>query len=135
MKISLQQLSRLNDLLDGKDNESFQLFEAMKDFVKGISVIDEEGRYSQVNPFYAHTCGYTPEEMKGMKWENTVDESSMGEARKLWSDMITHDKAETILTGKRKDGSSFKKRVVLYLKRDCSGKHNGHFCFMQEADK
>jgi PAS domain S-box-containing protein len=132
--LSLKELSKLGDVLDEQDNESLQLLEAMKDFVKGISVIDEEGRYKQANPLYASICGYIPDEMRGMKWENTVDASSIDEAHKLWQDMVANNKSETILTGKKKDGTLFKKRVILYLKRDRNGKHNGHFCFMNELD-
>lgn len=132
--LSLRELSKLSELLDERDYESAQLLEAMKDFVKGISVVDENGCYKQVNPLYASICGYTPEEMKGMKWGDTVDRSSMVEAHKLWQDMLIEDKSETVLTGKRKDGSLFKKRVAIYLKRDRNGKYNGHFCFMNEVD-
>ncbi len=132
--ISLKELSKLSDVLDEQDHESLQLLVAMKDFVKGISIIDEDGRYRQVNPYYAEACGYAPDEMKGMKWENTVDETSMSEARKLWDDMVRNNRAETTLVGKRKDGVLFTKKVILYLKRDRNGKHNGHFCFMYKID-
>lgn len=105
---------------------------ALENAVEGISQLDPVGRYVSVNPAYASTVGYPPEEMIGMSWEPTVHPDDQGKMAAAYQAMLNTGRVEVEAKGVRKDGSVFYKQVVMVKALSPSGAFVGHHCFMKD---
>ncbi|WP_413161064.1 PAS domain S-box protein [Capilliphycus salinus ALCB114379] len=109
-----------------------ELTNAMQNAVEGISRLDPQGRYITVNRAYAHLCGYEPEELVGVEWQNTVHPDEIERLNKAYQQMLKTGKVEVETRGVRKDGSYFDKQVTMISAYDERGEFNGHHCFMKD---
>lgn len=101
--------------------------------LEGISSIDVDGRYYQVNSAYAAMLGYTREEMAGMNWKQVIhrdDHAAMREARDR---MLQDDKAELEARGLRKDGTLMYARVSMIKAWDADKNFTGYYQFMKDV--
>ncbi|NJS11769.1 MAG: PAS domain S-box protein [Microcoleus sp. CSU_2_2] len=122
------------DISDRKqaEKELRDLTTAMQNAVEGISRLDIEGRYLNVNRAYAHKCGYEPKEMIGMEWPIIVHPDDVEMLVLAYQEMLTSGKVEAEARGVRKDGSFFYKQVTMVKACDEQGIFNGHHCFMKD---
>ena len=122
------------DIRDRKqaEKELRELTAAMQNAVEGISRLDIEGRYVNVNRAYAHKCGYKPEEMIGMEWSMTVHPDDIEMLILAYQEMLTLGKVEVEARGVRKNGSFFYKQVTMVKACDEQGTFNGHHCFLKD---
>ncbi|MCW6049065.1 PAS domain S-box protein [Lyngbya sp. CCAP 1446/10] len=122
------------DISDRKqaEKELRDLTAAMQNAVEGISRVDIEGRYVNVNRAYAHRCGYKPEEMIGMEWQLTVHPGDVEMLLCAYQEMLTSGKVEVEARGVRKNGSFFYKQVTMVKAWDAQGIFNGNHCFMKD---
>ncbi|MEG4802488.1 PAS domain S-box protein [Microcoleus sp. ARI1-B5] len=105
---------------------------ALQNAVEGISRLDIEGRYVNVNRAYAHTCGYEPEEMVGMEWPLTVHPGDVEMLICAYQEMLISGQVEVEARGVRKNGSFFYKQITMVKACDAQGIFNGHHCFMKD---
>lgn len=95
--------------------------------VEGISRLDDQGRYVSVNAQYASAIGYRPDELIGQSWEVTVHPGDREAVQTAFDRMLATGRGETELRGLRKDGTVFRKQVVIVK----PGKGvPGHYCLM-----
>jgi PAS domain S-box-containing protein len=122
------------DISDRKkaEKELRDLTAAMQNAVEGISRLDLEGRYVNINRAYSHKCGYEPEEMIGMEWPITVHPDDFEMLVLAYQEMLISGKVEAEARGVRKDGSLFYKQVTMVKACDEQGIFNGHHCFMKD---
>ncbi|MEG4321988.1 MULTISPECIES: PAS domain S-box protein [unclassified Microcoleus] len=122
------------DISDRKqaEKELRDLTTALQNAVEGISRLDIEGRYINVNRAYAHTCGYEPEEMVGMEWPLTVHPSDIEMLISAYEEMLISDKVDVEARGVRKNGTFFYKQITMVKACDAQGTFNGHHCFMKD---
>jgi PAS domain S-box-containing protein len=122
------------DISDRKqaEKELRNLTTAMQNAVEGISRLDIEGRYVNINRAYAHKCGYEPEELLGMEWPITVHPDDIEMLILAYQEMLISGKVEAEARGVRKDGSFFYKQVTMVTAYDEQGIFNGHHCFMKD---
>ena len=122
------------DISDRKqaEKELRDLTTAMQNAVEGISRLDIEGRYLNMNRAYAHKCGYEPEEMIGLEWPITVHPDDVEMLMLAYQEMLTSGKVEVEARGVRKNGSFFYKQLTMVKACDEQGTFNGHHCFMKD---
>ena len=122
------------DISDRKqaEKELRDLTTAMQNAVEGISRLDIEGRYVNVNRAYAHKCGYKPQEMIGLEWPITVHPDDVEMLILAYQEMLTSGKVEVEARGVRKNGSFFYKQLTMVKACDEQGTFNGHHCFMKD---
>ncbi len=122
------------DIRDRKqaEKELRDLTNAMQNAVEGISRLDIEGRYLNINRAYAHKCGYEPEEMLGLQWPITVHPDDVEMMISAYQEMLISGKVEVEARGFRKDGSFFYKQLTMIKACDEQGIFNGHHCFMKD---
>jgi len=122
------------DISDRKqaEKELRDLTAAMQNAVEGISRLDIEGRYVNVNRAYAHKCGYKPQEMLGREWPITVHPNDVEMLILAYQEMLTSGKVEVEARGVRKNGSFFYKQLTMVKACDEQGTFNGHHCFMKD---
>ncbi len=122
------------DISDRKqaEKELRDLTAAMQNAVEGISRIDIEGRYVNINRAYAHKCGYEPEEMIGMEWQITVHPDDVEMLIVAYHEMLISGKVEVEARGIQKNGLFFYKQVTMVTAWDEQGIFNGHHCFMKD---
>ncbi len=112
-----------------------ELTNAMQNAVEGISRLNPQGRYISVNRSYAHTCGYEPEELVGVEWQNTVHPNEISRLNQAYQQMLITGKVEVETRGVRKDGSYFYKQVTMISAYDEQGQFSGHHCFMKDISE
>ncbi|MEG4806435.1 PAS domain S-box protein [Microcoleus sp. F8-D3] len=122
------------DISDRKqaEKELRDLTAAMQNAMEGISRLDLEGRYVNVNRAYAQRCGYEPEEMLGLQWQLTVHPGDIEMMLSAYQEMVISGKVEVETRGVRKNGSFFYKQVTMVKACDEQGIFNGHHCFMKD---
>ncbi len=122
------------DISDRKqaEKELRDLTAAMQNAMEGISRLDIEGRYVNVNRAYAHRCGYEPEEMFGLQWQLTVHPGDIEMMLSAYQEMIISGKVEVEARGVRKNGSFFYNQLTMVKAWDAQGIFNGHHCFMKD---
>ena len=98
---------------------------ALAHAMPGISRLDPEGRYVNVNEAYARMIGYEASEMIGMDWALTVHPDDRGNAITAYHRMVSEGKAEFEARAVRKDGSVFHKHVLMVKGIDKEGKLTG----------
>ena len=127
-------LSIGHDISDRKqaEKELRDLTTAMQNAVEGISRLDIEGRYLNMNRAYANKCGYEPEEMIGLEWPITVHPDDVEMLMLAYQEMLSSGKVEVEARGVRKNGSFFYKQVTMVKACDEQGTFNGHHCFMKD---
>ncbi|BAZ18076.1 PAS/PAC sensor hybrid histidine kinase [Calothrix sp. NIES-4071] len=105
---------------------------ALESAVEGISQLDTSSRYIKVNPAYATMLGYQPEELIGMKWQQTLYPEDQEKLIAAYHQMLTNGKAEIEARAVRKDGSVFDKQVVMVKAHNPQQEFIGHYCFMKD---
>ncbi len=122
------------DIRDRKqaEKELRDLTTAMQNAVEGISRLDIEGRYLNMNRAYANKCGYEPEEMIGLEWPITVHPDDVEMLMLAYQEMLSSGKVEVEARGLRKNGSFFYKQLTMVTACDEQGIFNGHHCFMKD---
>ncbi len=122
------------DISDRKqaEKELRDLTAALQNAVEGISRLDIEGRYVNINRAYANKCGYEPAEMIGMEWQITVHPDDIDMLILAYQEMLTLGKVEVEARGVQKNGSFFYKQITMVKACDEQGIFNGHHCFMKD---
>ena len=101
----------------------------------GISLLDKEGRYLQINETYATLLGHSPEELLGRSWKLTVHPDDHATALTAFEVMWAIGKGEFEARAVRKDGSIFYKHVVMVKGVTIAGGHEGYHCFMRDISE
>ncbi|AFZ56688.1 PAS domain S-box protein [Anabaena cylindrica FACHB-243] len=132
-------LEQLNQELEIKVEERTAALQemntAMQNAVEGISRLDTQGYYSSINPSYAHTCGYEPDEMIGMMWQQTVHPEDIAYMEAAYYQMLKMGKVEAEARGIRKDGTVFYKQVTMISTYNKQGEFIGNHCFMKDVSE
>ncbi|WP_435062101.1 PAS domain S-box protein [Halobaculum sp. EA56] len=98
---------------------------------EGISVIDEDGRYAEMNEAYADCYGAEPEELIGEPWTTTVpDEEAERLNEEVFPDLAGEETWVGDSVGRRADGSTYPK--VLSLAPLETG---GHVCVVRDVSE
>jgi diguanylate cyclase (GGDEF)-like protein/PAS domain S-box-containing protein len=100
---------------------------------EGISQLDTQGRYINVNHTYASIVGYQPEEMIGMEWQPSVHPEDLEKMMAAYQHMLNHGKVEVEARGLRRDGSVFYKQIMMLAAHDDREQFIGHYCFMNDT--
>jgi PAS domain S-box-containing protein len=129
---TLDLLKRMSDSIILKEHETLQLKNVLLNLIGGVSIIDLDGVYLEVNDKYANTCGYTVDELVGNEWVKTVFDEDIEIAKQCYYDMIDNGMSELMFRGVKKNGEVFNKEIILVSKYDINGNLNGHYCFMKE---
>ena len=98
----------------------------------GISLLDKEGRYLQINETYATLLGHSPEELLGRSWKLTVHPDDHATALTAFEAMWATGKGEFEAKAVRKDGSIFYKHVVMVKGETKVGGQESYHCFMSD---
>ena len=106
---------------------------ALSNAMPGISRLDTEGTYLELNDAYASMLGYQGAEMIGTNWERTVHEEDIADALEAYRVMVRTGKGEFEARAIRSDGSIFFKQVLMVRIDDDSGRHVAHHCFMRDV--
>ncbi len=109
-----------------------RLSNALSHAMEGISLLDLQGHYVQINHAYADPLGYSPEEMIGMHWQRTVHPDDLDAMQRAYQQMLRDGKVEVDARGIRRDGSIFYKQLVMVTTYDPSQQPIGHYCFMKD---
>jgi len=130
-------VSTFADITERKDSEIQlrKMSTALSHSVEGISQLDEQGHYLSVNEAYAHMIGYTPDEMLGMDWHQTVHPHDLEEVIAAYHRMLQHGKVEVEARGVRKDGSVFYKELSMVAAYNDQHELTGHYCFMKDISE
>ncbi len=112
--------------------ELHEMDAAMANALSGMSKINPEGRYVYVNHAYADTTGYTPEELLGCDWQQTVHPDELARMAAAYEQMQQDGRVEIETKGIRKDGSMFHKQVVMIASYDSQHRLLAHYCFMKD---
>jgi len=105
---------------------------ALTQAMPGISRVDLEGRYLEVNQPYATMLGYDSFELLGVIWESTVHPEDLHIARDAYARLLEKGKSEFECRAVRKDGSIFFKQVLMVRSQPSVGGFFGHHCFMRD---
>ncbi|WP_298868782.1 PAS domain S-box protein [uncultured Gimesia sp.] len=108
---------------------------ALSNAMPGISRLNIDGRYVEVNDDYAKALGYEPHELIGGPWNPTVHPDDMTDAIQAYEDMCRDGKSEFEARAVRKDGSLFHKQVLMVRIADAAGTMTGHHCFMRDISE
>ena len=98
----------------------------------GISLLDNAGRYLQVNDAYANMLGYLPAELIGQSWKGMVYPDDHTTAMMAFEAMGATGKGEFEARALRQDGSIFYKHVVMVKRIHKAGEPETYHCFMRE---
>lgn len=133
MSEGLRDLRRLTETLVQRDRQIVVLQDVLAAAWEGISKLDNEGRYVEVNDAYAATLGARPEVLIGQPWSITVDDADLDRVQACYEDMRRYGKATcNNVLGVRADGTTFRKSILLV--RDQRNGDHGYFCLMHEED-
>ena len=105
---------------------------ALANVMPGISQLDIQGRYVNVNEAYARMMGVEPRELIGSDWKPTVHPDDQGEAISAYEHMLRDGKAEFEARTVRKDSSVFYKHALMVKIVDKDDNFIGHHCFMRD---
>ena len=110
------------------EQEVQRVYDAMEAAREGISLLDEEGRFTYVNRAYADLYDYDPDEMVGEHWSLIYPDE---EVERVNEDILQAvDEGEVWhgeTTGLRKDGSTFTEDHTLVQRED-----SGLICSVRE---
>lgn len=130
---TLDLLKKMSESIILKEHDTQQLKNVLLTLIGGVSIINLDGVYIEVNDKYANTCGYTIDELVGSEWVKTVFEDDIEIAKGCYDDMVSNGMSELNFRGVKKNGEIFNKHIVLVSKYDINAKLNGHYCFMKEV--
>ena len=102
---------------------------ALRHAMPGISTLDQNGLYVQVNSHYASMLGCEPQDLIGTSWEPTVMPEDLPQVYKAYEEMQQTGKGEFEARGIRKDGSIFFKHGLMVKGTE------GHHCFMRDISE
>ncbi len=105
---------------------------ALSNAMPGIAKLNTDGCYVTINPYYASTLGYDPEELIGHSWTPTVHPDDLPLVAQAFDQLRAHGKGEFEARGVRKDGSIFFKQVLMVRINGANGEMIGHHCFMRD---
>jgi PAS domain S-box-containing protein len=105
---------------------------ALTQAMPGISRVDLDGRYLEVNQPYATMLGADSSELLGQAWESTVHPEDLHIARDAYARLLEKGKSEFECRAIRKDGSIFFKQVLMVQSQLSVGGFFGHHCFMRD---
>ncbi len=108
---------------------------ALSNAMPGISRLDTDGLYIEVNDDYAAVLGYEPHELIGGPWNPTVHPDDIPDVVEAYQVMCREGKAEFESRAVRKDGSLFHKQVLMVRITDSEGTMTGHHCFMRDISE
>lgn len=131
----VRMIGAMMDLSDRKKAEQTlrDYTAVLANVLEGISSLDVDGRFYQVNRAYAGMLGYEREELVGRDWRETIldeDHEKMEQAR---SAMQEQGKAEVEVRGLRKDGSFMHGHVTLLKGLDAEKNYTGYYQFMKDV--
>lgn len=121
--------------LQKAETKNRELNAVLENAMEGISHLDSQGYYLNVNKAYADLVGREPQEMVGLSWSITVYPEDIGKALDAYQAMLVDGKAEAEIRGIHRDGSIFYKQVVLIEISDRQGQFAGHYCFAKDITK
>ena len=127
MNTTLKILTALTASLT-KDLEEGQ--SRLLDSIGGISIIDLDGKYIDINEKYANDCGYSPDELIGKNWTITVHPDDLQLAIDAYKELEHKREVFVKIRGVNKSGGLFEKTVTFIRRNDLQGKMNGHYCMM-----
>jgi PAS domain S-box-containing protein len=108
------------------------LSSALESAVEGVSRLDEQGLYINVNQTYASMIGYQPEEIVGLEWQLTIHPEDREKVTTAYQRMLNDGRAEVEARGVRQDGSEFDMQMVMVKACDPQQNYIGHYCFMKD---
>ena len=106
--------------------------EAIAKAVEGISHVDTQGRYTEVNHAYAGMADYRPDELIGRDWAMTVHPDDLEGLNKAYENMLETGSVTAEARGIKKGGEVFHKQVTMISQYDDDGVFIGHHCFMKD---
>lgn len=106
---------------------------ALANSMPGISRLNAEGCYVEVNDAYAEMVGYQPDDLLGNSWMPTVHIDDQPHVIEAYQRMLQDGQGEAEARGVRKDGSIFYKRVLMVRGDDSDA--GGHYCFMRDISE
>jgi PAS domain S-box-containing protein len=122
-----------NELIRQQDEASIRNINlALSKAMPGISRINKNGQYVEVNGAYAKMLGYEPSELIGLSWEISVFPEDLPVPLAAYQTMLDEGQSEFEARAVRKDGSVFFKHVLLVKEFDLHGNQVGHHCFMRD---
>lgn len=129
---TLELLKIMSENIISEEYDTIQLKSVLLSLIGGLSIINLDGVYIEINDKYANTCGYTVAELVGQEWIKTVFKEDINIAEQCYFDMVKNGMSELSFRGIKKNGDIFKKHIILVSKYDINGSLNGHYCFMKE---
>lgn len=117
------------------ERELREMSMALAHAIEGISRLDNDGHYIQVNQAYAAMAGYTPEELVGRHWTVTVHPDDLLRVTQAYEKMLSEGKVNLEARGIRKDGSLFYKQLFMVVACDDQQQRQGHYCFMKDISE
>lgn len=108
-----------------------RFYTALQSAMEGISQLDPQGCFVEVNHTYAQHFGYSPEELVGLPWQTTVFVSDLPILESAYNIMLDTGKITLETRGITKQGAIFYQQLTMVANRDEQGEFLGHFCFMQ----
>jgi PAS domain S-box-containing protein len=112
------------------DEKARRISIALTHAIEGISFVDTDGCYREVNQAYANMVGYRTEDLIGMDWWQTVHPEDRVRMEAVYDQMLQEGKASAQAKGLRQDGTVFYKETTLV--RAGNGKAIGHYCFIKD---
>jgi PAS domain S-box-containing protein len=133
----VQLLGAVKEITERRQTEMSlqEMSAALSHAVEGISRLDEQGKYIFVNEAYAHTVVYSPDEMIGMRWDETVHPDDLATVEAAYQLLRATGKVELETRGIRKDRSVFDKQLVMIAAYDEQQRFTGHHCFMKDISE
>ena len=122
------------DITERKEAESAlqEMHMALTHSMPGIALMDQEGRYLQVNEAYATLLGYSAADLLGQSWEIAVHPEDYLRALSAFDMMRMTGLGEFEARGLRKDGSEFFKKVVMARGINQPQEAGHYHCFMRD---
>lgn len=111
------------------------LSKALESAIEAIARLNTQGQYVQINLAYAAMLGYQPEELLGVKWQQTVHSEDIAVVEAAYQQMLEHGKAETEARAIRKDGGVLDKQIVMVKAYDQQQQFNGNYCFVKDISE
>jgi PAS domain S-box-containing protein len=127
----------IRDITESKHAEETlqELDIALKLATPGISLLDLEGRYIEVNDEYANLLGYSPVELIGRPWHLTIHPEDRPKAETAIKDMWGKGKGEFEARAIRKDGSVFFEHIVMVKYTNQKKGPERYHCFMRDISE
>ncbi|WP_088889547.1 PAS domain S-box protein [Leptolyngbya ohadii] len=111
------------------------LRKALESAIEAIARLNTQGEYVQVNRAYADMLGYQPEELLGVKWQQTVHSDDIAIVEAAYQQMIQAGKAEAEARAIRKDGTILDKQIVMVKAYDPQQQFDGNYCFVKDISE